>query len=60
MTDNDDSLWYIKGNHIISAADNNCFAIVNSSKFLKFAIKPLLKPNILKILFLKVQQYALI
>ena len=31
-TGDDDSLWYIKDNHIVSAANGNCFAIVNSSK----------------------------
>ena len=28
-TDDDDSLWYIKGNNIISAANDNCLAVVN-------------------------------
>ena len=31
-TEDDDSLWYIKDGHIISAATGNCFAIVNSNK----------------------------
>ena len=30
-TNDDDSLWYIKENHIISAATDDCFAIVNSN-----------------------------
>ena len=30
--ENDDTLWYIKGSNIVLAANNNCFAIVNSSK----------------------------
>ena len=31
-TNDEDSLWYIKGSHIVSAADNNCLAVVNSNK----------------------------
>ena len=31
-TDDDDSLWYIKDNHIISSANDNCLAVVNSNK----------------------------
>ena len=31
-TNDDDSLWYIRDNHIILAADNSCLAIVNSNK----------------------------
>ena len=31
-SDDEDSLWYIKGNHIISAANDNCLAVVNSNK----------------------------
>ena len=30
-TDDDDSLWYIRKNHIISAATNYCLAIVNNN-----------------------------
>ena len=31
-TNDDYSLWYIRDSHIISAANNNCLAIVNSNK----------------------------
>ena len=31
-TNDEDSLWYIRDNHIISAATDDCFAIVNSNR----------------------------
>ena len=31
-TNDEDSLWYIKGSNIISAANDHCLAVVNSNK----------------------------